>query len=72
MALADTIPTRVPDLLREMAREALDLAASPYNLMDDNPKIAELWAIVSTELHGCAARLEKHFLADLLDPGTAE
>ena len=59
--LSETTPTRLPDLLRAVSRQAGNLASDPFNALDNNPFIVREWLIVSQVLHAAAASLEKRF-----------
>ena len=59
--LSETTPTRLPDLLRAVSRQAGHLASDPFNALDNNPFIVREWLIVSQVLHAAATNLEQRF-----------
>jgi hypothetical protein len=59
--LTGTTPTRLPDLLRAVSRQAGHLAGDPFNALDNNPFIVREWLIVSQVLHAAATTLEQRF-----------
>jgi hypothetical protein len=59
--LSETTPTRLPDLLRAVSRQAGHLASDPFNALDNNPFIVREWLIVSQVLHAAATSLEQRF-----------
>jgi len=59
--LAGTTPTFLPDLLRDISRQADEMARDPLNQLDNNPYITREWLIVSQILHAAAATMEKRF-----------
>ena len=59
--LSETTPTRLPDLLRAVSRQAGNLASDPFNALDNNPFIVREWLIVSQVLHAAATSLEQRF-----------
>lgn len=61
LALADTTPTLLPELLRSFSRQASHLASHPANAVDNNPFIMREWLIVSQVLHAAAQTLENRF-----------
>jgi hypothetical protein len=61
--LAATIPTMLPERLRNEAREALERSADPLNKLDDNPYIGQEWLLVSSVLWSAAASLDTRLSA---------
>jgi hypothetical protein len=59
--LAATTPTLLPDQLRAMSIDAMNRAADPFNLFDNNPFIEHEWRIIARELHRLAATIELRF-----------
>jgi hypothetical protein len=60
--LTTTTPTLLPHQLREVAIQALELSASPYNVLDNNPFITKEWLIVNIVLHEAAQLIEQRLL----------
>jgi hypothetical protein len=56
--LAETIPTMLPERLRDEARDALKRSTDPLNKLDDNPYIGQEWLLVSSVLWSAAASLD--------------
>lgn len=61
--VAGTTPTTLPDLLRQISREAGRMARDPFNALDNNPFIMREWLIVQQVLHTAASSMEKRFEA---------
>jgi hypothetical protein len=56
--LSATTPTKLPELFREAAKEALGMSSDPLNSLDDNPFIGREWLAVSHVLWSAAASLD--------------
>ena len=58
-----TIPTRLPEALRDASKRAYGHATDPLNQLDYNPYIGDEWAIVAAEFQSLAGALERRFRA---------
>jgi hypothetical protein len=58
-----TIPTRLPEALRDASKRAFGHATDPLNQLDYNPYIGDEWAIVAAEFQSLAGALERRFHA---------
>jgi hypothetical protein len=58
-----TIPTRLPEALRNASERAFGHATDPLNQLDYNPYIGDEWAIVAAEFQSLAGVLERRFCA---------
>ena len=61
--LSDTTPTMLPEQMRAASKDALARAADPLSRLDNNPYIADEWAVVSSVLWGAAATLDQRLMS---------
>ena len=61
----DTIPQKMPDLFRALAKQWQARAADPLDVLEDNPAFSDCCEKVATILYEMADRLEMWIDSDL-------